>query len=144
MFGYTLGFALLLLLVLALVVAAVVVFAVALNRRSKAQLAAGVEPVPGMPTGAPSEWAGQHTPEAKTHRRLAGLATSLAAIPLGDAASIERRAAVEQHIQQLDQRLIGLAGAPDATRQQAVAALQPEVDAAETEVGALATEPPLT
>jgi hypothetical protein len=78
------------------------------------------------------------------HRRLAGLASSLATIPLGDAPSIERRTAVEQHIQQLDQRLIGLAGAPDAARQAAVAALEPEVASAETEVGRLATEPPLT
>jgi hypothetical protein len=132
------------LLVLALVVAAGIMFAVSLNRRSQAQLAAGVEPVPGMPTGAPPEWAGQHTPEAKMHRRLAGLASSLATIPLGDAPSIERRTAVEQHVQQLDQRLIGLAGAPDAARQAAVAALEPEVASAEAEVGRLATEPPLT
>ncbi|MDT5076989.1 MAG: hypothetical protein QOJ80_1626 [Mycobacterium sp.] len=143
MFGYALGFVLLVLLVIVLVVAAVVLFAVALNRRSKAQLAAGVEVVPGMPTGAPAEWAGQHTPEAKLHRRLTGLARSLAAIPLGDAASIERRSTVEQHIQQLDQRLIGLASAPDAARQEAVAELEPEVASAEAEVGKLATEPPL-
>jgi hypothetical protein len=143
-FGYAMGFVLLLLLVVALVVAAVVMFALALKRRSEAQLAAGVEPVPGMPTGAPPEWAGQHTPEAKMHRRLAGLARSLATIPLGDAASIERRTTVEQHIQQLDQRLIGLAGAPDAARQAAVTALEPEVASAEAEVGRLATEPPLS
>ena len=126
-----------------LVVAAVVVFAVALARRSKAQLAAGWSRHPGMPAGAPAEWAGQHTPEAKMHRRLTGLARTLAAMPLGDAASIERRSAVEQRIQQLDQRLIGLASAPDAARREAVAALEPEVAAAEAEVGALATEPPL-
>jgi hypothetical protein len=78
------------------------------------------------------------------HRRLVGLATSLAAVPLGDAASIERRSAVEQRIQQLDQRLISVALAPDAARGDAVAALEPEVAAAEAEVGALATEPPLS
>jgi hypothetical protein len=142
-FGYTLGFVLLLLLVVVLVVAAVVMFALALKRRSEAQLAAGVEPVAGMPTGAPAEWAGQHTPEAKMHRRLSGLARSLAALPLGDASSIERRTAVEQRIQQLDQRLIGLASAPDAARQEGVAALEAEVASAEAEVGKLATEPPL-
>ena len=78
------------------------------------------------------------------HRRLAGLARTLAAVPLGDAASIERRSAVEQHIRQLDQRLIDVAVAPDAARRDAVAALGPEVDSAEAEVGALSTEPPLT
>ena len=45
-----------------LVVGAAVAFAVALARRSKAQLAANVEVLPGMPTGAPPEWAGRaHT-----------------------------------------------------------------------------------
>lgn len=130
------------LLVVVLAVAAVVLFAVALARRSKAQLAAGLES-PGMPPGAPAEWAGQHTPEAKMHRRLIALARSLAAIPLGGAAEIERRVALEQRIQQLDQRLIGLASAPEAARREATAAMEPEVAAAEAAVGALATEPPL-
>ena len=131
------------LLVLLVVATGVAVFAVALARRSKAQLAAGMATVPGMPAGAPPEWAGQHTPEAKMHRRLVVLARSLAALPLGDAASIERRAGVEQHIRQLDQRLIDVALAPDAARAAAVAALEPEVGSVETEVGLLATEPPL-
>jgi hypothetical protein len=130
-------------LVVGVVVGAVVFYAVALARRSKAQLAAGVESVPGMPTGAPAEWAGSHSPEAKMHRRLTGLARTLAALPLGDAASIERRTATEQRIQSLDRRLIALAGAPDATRRDAVSALSAEVDAAETEVGALAVDPGL-
>ena len=130
-------------LVVVLAVAAVVAFAVALSRRSKAQLAAGLESPPGMPSGAPAEWAGQHTPEAKMHRRLTGLARSLAAMPLGGAAEIERRVAVEQRIQQLDQRLIGLASAPEVARREAIAAMESEVAATEAEVGALATEPPL-
>jgi hypothetical protein len=142
--GFLWFLALMGILVVIVVVGAIVFYAVALSRRSKAQLAAGVETVPGMPTGAPPEWAGQHTPEAKAHRRLVGLARTLATVPLGDAASIERRSAVEQRIQQLDQRLIDLAVAPDSARRDAVAALQPEVAAAEAEVGALATEPPLS
>jgi hypothetical protein len=141
-FFSTLGF--LVILAVVVIVAAIVIYAVALSRRSQGQLAAGVEVVPGMPTGAPPEWAGSHSPEARMHRRLAGLARSLAAIPLGDAASIERRSAVEQKIQQLDQRLIGMAHVPDAARHEGVAALEPDVAAAEAEVGALATEPPLT
>jgi uncharacterized membrane protein len=142
--GFLSGLAVLVTVVVVAAVAAIVVYAVALKRRSQAQLDAGVQPVPGMPAGAPAEWAGQHTPEAKMHRRLTKLASSLAALPLGDAPSIERRTAVEQRIQQLDQRLIGLAAAPDAARQEGVAALEPEVASAEAEVGKLATEPPLT
>jgi hypothetical protein len=130
-------------LVVVLAVTAVAVFAVALARRSKAQLAAGLESPSGMPAGAPAEWAGQHTPEAKMHRRLIGLAKSLATIPLGGAAQIERHVALEQRIQELDQRLIGLASVPEAARREATDAMEPEVAAAEAAVGALATEPPL-
>jgi hypothetical protein len=133
----------LVLLAVVLVIAAIIVYAMALKRRSQAQLEAGVQVPPGMPGGAPADWAGSHSPEAKLHRRLTGLARSLAAVPLGDAATIERRTAVEQRIQQLDQRLIGMANAPEAARRDALAAMGPEVDAAEAEVGALATQPPL-
>jgi hypothetical protein len=77
------------------------------------------------------------------HRRLTGLARTLASAPLGDATSIERKVGVEQRLQDLDKRLIALAVVPDAARREAVAALQPEVTAAEAEVVALAVEPGL-
>lgn len=124
-------------------VALAVVFAIALAKRSKAQLAASAEPVAGMPTGAPREWAGQHTPEAKMHRRLVGLARTLAALPLGDAAAIERQVVAQHRIQEIDARLIGFAAAPDAARRDAVAALEAEVAAVEAEVGKLSTQPGL-
>ena len=127
-----------------LVVGAAVAFAVALARRSKAQLAEDVEVLPGMPTGAPPEWAGAHTPEAKMHRRLVSLARALAALPLGDAGAIERKVRVEHRVQELDQRLITLAVAPEAARRETVAALEPDVAAAEAAVGVLAADPPLT
>lgn len=129
--------------VLLVVIGCGVAFMVALARRSKAQLAAGAETLPGMPTGAPMEWAGQHTPEAKMHRRLVGLAQTLAALPLGDAVAIERQVAAQHRIQELDRRLIAFAAAPDAARREAVTAMEPEVTAAEAEVGKLATEPGL-
>lgn len=130
-------------IVLLVVIGCGVAFTVALAKRSKAQLAAGAEPLPGMPTGAPREWAGQHTPEAKMHRRLVGLAQTLAALPLGDAGAIERQVAAQHRIQELDRRLIALAAAPDSARREAVAGMEPEVAAAEAEVGKLATEPGL-
>jgi hypothetical protein len=133
----------LLVILAVVVVGAVVTFAVMLARRSKAQLAAGVEVVPGMPAGAPPEWAGQHSPEAKMHRRLTSLARTLASAPLSDAASIERKVGVEQRLQDLDRRLIALAVVPDAARRDAVAALNPEVAAVEAQIVALATEPGL-
>lgn len=120
-----------------------VVFAVALAKRSKGQLTANAEALPGMPTGAPPEWAGQHTPEAKMHRRLVGLAQTLAALPLGDATAIERQVTVQHTIQELDRRLISLAVAPEPVRRDAVADLESEVADAEAEVGKLATGPGL-
>lgn len=133
----------LLLVLVVVIVGGAVLFAIALAKRSKAQLAASAEPVAGMPTGAPREWAGQHTPEARMHRRLVGLARTLAALPLGDAAAIERQVVAQHRIQELDARLIGYAAAPDAARRDAVAALEPEVAAVEAEVGSLATQPGL-
>lgn len=131
------------LIVLLLIVVAGVVFAVALARRSKAQLAEGMTPAPGMTRDAPAEWAGQHSPEAKMHRRLNGLARTLDALPLGDASAIERQVALSQRVQELDRLLVAVAGAPESARRDAVTALAPKVDAVETEIGALATEPPL-
>ena len=72
------------------------------------------------------------------HRRLLGMARTLAAVPLGDAAAIERRVDVERRIQELDGRLIALAAAPDEARRAAVSALEPEVATADDEVTALA------
>jgi hypothetical protein len=131
----------LVLLVPLIIIAAGSVFVVALARRSKRQLAANLEVPPGMPAGAPREWAGSHTPEAKMHRRLLGMARTLAAVPLGDAAAIERRVDVERRIQELDGRLIALAAAPDEARRAAVSALEPEVATADNEVAALAVGP---
>jgi hypothetical protein len=131
-----------LIVVVVVIVAAIAVFAIALARRSKAQLSAGTEVIPGMPPGAPPEWAGAHSPEAKMHRRLVAMAKTMAALPLGDAMSIERGVAVHQEIQSLDGRLIALAPAPESARREAVAAMEPQVDAAEAEVGALVTQAP--
>lgn len=137
-------FSWLVVLLVVAVVASGALFAVALARRSKNQLAVGAEPLPGMPTGAPLEWAGQHTPEAKMHRRLVGLAQTVAALPLGDAAAIERQVAVQHKIQELDRRLISFAVAPEPARREAVDGLEPEVAAAEAEVGTLAVDSGLT
>jgi hypothetical protein len=131
----------LVLLVPLIIIAAGSVFVVALARRSKRQLAANLEVPPGMPAGAPREWAGSHTPEARMHRRLLGMARTLAAVPLGDAAAIEQRVDVERRIQELDGRLIALAAAPDDARRAAVSALEPEVATADNEVTALAIGP---
>lgn len=130
-------------IVLLVVIAGGISYAAALARRSKAQLAASFEGAPGLSGGAPKEWAGQHTPEAKLHRRLVGLANTLAALPLGDADAIQRKVAVEQRVAELDRRLIAVALAPRSALREAVEKLTPDVDEAEAEVGRLATNPGL-
>lgn len=129
------------LVILLVILAAGVTFAVMLSRRSKAQLAANLAPAPGLAGGAPAEWAGQHTPEAKMYRRLSELARSLEALPLGDAPAIERKVGLQQQIQEYDRLLIAVAAAPESARRDAVTTLQPKVDAVEAEIGKLATDP---
>lgn len=127
---------------LLVLIVAGVVYAVALSRRARRQLLEQTQ-APGLPDGAPAEWAGQHTPEAKMYRRLIRLARTLAELPLGDAQFIERKVAVETQVQELCRRLIQLARAPRDALRDAVANIEPQVAAAEAEVAALATEPPL-
>lgn len=127
-----------LLVVAVVVVLAVVGFAVALARKGNSQFAAqGTGP--GLDPGAPREWAGAHSPEAKLHRRLAAAARTLSAQPLGDAADIEQRVTVEQRIFRLDQRLVAVTRVPDPDTAAAIAALEPEVTSVERAVADLAT-----
>lgn len=119
------------------VVLAVAGFAVALATKGKRQAAAALGS--GLAAGVPREWAGAHSPEAKLHRRLVAAAGSLSAQPLGDAAAIERRVAVEQQLRQLDEQLVMAAAVPEPGRRDAVAKLEPLVAAAESSVAALAS-----
>jgi hypothetical protein len=121
-----------LLVVVLVLVVAVAGFGVALARKGKRQFTAQAGG-PGLARNAPREWAGAHTPEAKLHRRLAAAATSLSARPLGDAATIEQRVAVEQQILRLDEQLVAVAG--DADR---VAEIETLVTAVERTVARLA------
>lgn len=101
------------LIVVVVLVVAIVGFGVALARKGKRQYAEQGGG-PGLAQNAPRAWAGAHTPEAKLHRRLAAAAKSLAAQPIGDAATIERRVTIEQQILQLDEHLVAVAGNADS------------------------------
>jgi hypothetical protein len=65
--------------------------------------------------------------------------SSLSALPLGDAAEIERRVAVEQQIRQLDERLVAASAVPEPQRALTVATIEPLVMAAEAAVARLAS-----
>ncbi len=126
------------LVVVLVVVIAAAGFAVALARKGKRQFEAQAAG-PGLADGAPREWAGAHSPEAKLHRRLAAAARTLSAQPLGDAAAIERRVTVQQQILELDQHLVAVAAVPNANTAHSVAGLEPRVTSVEQAVAQLAT-----
>lgn len=111
-------------------------FAVALANRGRRQAARALGS--GLAVNVPREWAGAHSPEAKLHRRLVAAATSLSAQPLGDAAGIERRVAVELQLRQLDEQLVAAAAAPEPGRGETLAKIEPLVAAAESSVAELA------
>jgi len=121
--------------VLVIVVVAVAGFAVALAMRGKRRAAGGGT----LAAGAPREWAGAHTPEAKLHRRLVAAARSLAALPLGDAAQIEQRVLLDQQLRQLDEQLVAASAVPQPRRDEVVAGIAPLVAAAESSVAGAAS-----
>lgn len=131
------AFGLLILVVLVVVMVAVGVFAYALVNKGRRQAAKALGA--GLAANVPPEWAGAHSPEAKLHRRLVVAARMLSDQPLGDAAAIERRVAVEQQLRQLDEQLVVAAAVPDPGRRDAVAKLERLVTAAESSVAALAS-----
>ncbi|GAB3451330.1 hypothetical protein [Actinophytocola sediminis] len=123
-----------LVVVIVLVVLGVLGFAVALARKGRRRATEALTLAPG----APREWAGAHSPEAKLHRRLVAAARSLAALPLGNAAEIEHRVTVEQQIRQLDEQLVAAAAVPQPQRDAAVAQIEPLVSAVETSAAGIA------
>ncbi len=118
--------------VLAAVIGFVVALAVKGRRRAAESLGAG------LAAHVPPEWAGAHSTEAKLHRRLVAAARSLSAQPLGDAAQIERRVAVEQQLRELDEQLVAAAAVSEPARGDALAKIEPLVAAAESSVAAMA------
>lgn len=125
-------------LVVVLVVLVVGGFAVALAVSGRRKAAAQA----GLPGGVavPASWAGAHSAEARLHRRLAAAARALEALPLGDAASIERRVAVEQRVRALDARLVAAAAIPGEVGVAALAEVETMVSAVEAEVARAAAE----
>jgi hypothetical protein len=124
-----------------LVVLVAAALAVVLGRRSRALRAARQPVVPGMPTGAPAEWAQAHTPQARMHRRLLELALEVHQLPLPDDA-MDRAVAAQNRIAELDSRLIAVGAGPDSGRRGAVMALRGELATLEAEVTALRQLPP--
>jgi hypothetical protein len=129
---------------LGLVMVAAAVTATVVVRSQKRKYAEANEVVPGTATGAPAEWAGAHTPEARLHRRLRDAVAALRANPaLEDAYRMDARVSLEQHALAVDARLIAVAALPERVRAVPLASVAAAVDAVEAAVASLVTGPPL-
>lgn len=124
------------LLIAALV--AIVGFGVALTVRSKRDYDESNQVVPGVPTSAPSSWAGTHSPEAKLHRRLGEAVRAARNNPrLVELGLAEQTKRIETEALAIDERLVAAAGLPESHRADAVAEFEPRVAALEDAVAAL-------
>ncbi len=93
------------------------------------------EIIPGVPTTAPKEWAGAHSPEARLHRRLRDAMTALRANRALDSPEVvEVREALERAALEVDDRLIAAAALPGRHKDEQVASVGDAVDAIEQAV----------
>ena len=75
------------------------------------------EVVPGVPTRAPKEWAGAHSPEARLHRRLRDSMGALRAnAELDDPSMAGVRSALEREALAVDDSLVAVAALPKSQR----------------------------
>jgi hypothetical protein len=117
------------------VVALAVAGAVAFARQGKRDYDHSNEVVAGTATNAPPSWAGDHSPEAKLHRRLRD---AVAALPRDDASLLEARVAVEQLALAIDDQLVTVSRLPEHVRAQPLAQVAAAVEAVEAGVARVA------
>ncbi|MEE8602755.1 hypothetical protein [Euzebya tangerina] len=118
-----------------------IAFVVALAKKGQERQAKAVQLDLGMDHGAPKEWAGAHTPEAKLHRRLVDVSKTLRTVSASldeDVAGLELRVELEEHVRQTDQRLIKAATLPVGSREPAIAEIEVSVAAIEAAAADLA------
>jgi hypothetical protein len=116
------------------VVAAVglVAVLVARDRRRRNQV------VPGTDTGAPSSWAGSHTPEARLHRRLRDAVLATRAVDDPDGSLLAARVEVEHAALATDRHLVALAAMPEREAASRMPAARAAVKAVESAASSIA------
>lgn len=130
------------LVVVAVLAVLAVLAALALAAKGRRRYADANQVVPGVATGAPAEWAGAHTPEARLHRRLRDAVAALRRNPGLDHAGVpELRASVEQAALEADRRLIAAAALPERVRDDPLAHVTRAVEVIEETVAAIAAWP---
>lgn len=119
-----------------LVVIAAVVAYVAL--RNAQDFSDANEVVPGVDTGAPKEWAGAHSPEARLHRRIRDAMTAVRDnAALDDPAMQPIRTSLEEQAVAVDRRLVAVAALPKGHRDGPMGQVAEAVDAIEAAVTSL-------
>ena len=93
------------------------------------------EVIPGVPTKAPKEWAGAHSPEARLHRRLRDSMELLRTnASLDDPSLADVRSTLEREALAVDEHLVAVAGLPKQQRQAPLDRVGTAVDAIEATV----------
>ena len=96
------------------------------------------EVVPGVPTKAPKEWAGAHSPEAKLHRRLRDSMSALRAnAELDDPSMVSVRTALEREALAVDDSLVAVASLPKQHRGNRMQQVNDAVEAIEEAVASV-------
>jgi len=124
-------------ILLAAILLMIVAGGAALALSSRRSYRAANQIVPGITTGAPAEWAGAHTAEARLHRRLRDAMRALHTHPRRDEPGfLDLRVGLEQQALAVDERLVAVAALPEGFRAEPLAAVGAAVAAVE---GAVAT-----
>ena len=93
------------------------------------------EVIPGVPTRAPKEWAGAHSPEARLHRRLRDSMEALRAnAALDDPSMVDVRASLEREALAVDDTLVAVAALPKGNRDEPIRRVTEAVERIETAV----------
>ena len=93
------------------------------------------EIIPGVPTRAPKEWAGAHSPEARLHRRLRDSMEALRAnAALDDPSMVDVRTTLEREALAVDDTLIAVAALPKGHRDEPIRRVTEAVERIETTV----------
>lgn len=121
------------LVVVVLAVLAATGFAIALVRNSRRQQQA--EAAMPFPSRAPLSWSGSHVPEARLHRRIRSALRAFEQ-PAGalTAAQLDEQVRLTVGAQELDDRLVAIAGLPETEKATALAAATADVEELERRI----------
>jgi hypothetical protein len=127
-------------LIVGLAVVGVIVGIAVLAKQSKDSFESAGQLIPGVPSPAPTSWAGSHDPEARLHRRLRDALAALRANQVFDqsGALLDLRVELEQQALAVDEQLVATAALPLSLRGESLDRLTEAVNSIEQAVAELA------